>query len=147
MKFFVNILLLICVAKTVIARKKCGILAERCQLLTNGDLFWPSDWTTECNPIPICPKGYALHKEMVGNLSACCCKVKRMSDCPDCDMTDAREESFTEWIDLHLERNGPPDGICPNTKVKRIFFGGFNQLDKCCCEPKNSPFTNKFSTQ
>ena len=147
MKLIVNILMLICAVKAVIAMKKCGILEDRCQLLTNGDMFWPSDYDRECSAIPICPKGFALHKEIIGNLRACCCKVKRISDCPDCDMTITEKEKFSEWIDLHIERNGPPDGLCSNNKVKRIFFGGFNQLDKCCCEPKDSPFTYMFSTE
>lgn len=147
MKFFVNIFLLICVAKTAVAVRKCGIIADRCQLLTNGDMYWPPEFDKECSSIPICPRGYRLHREMIGDLPACCCKVKRIDYCPDCDMANANKMTFSEWIDLHLARNGPGDGLCEDSKVKRIFFGDFNQLDKCCCEPRNSPFSDIFSTE
>lgn len=146
MKCLVNILLFICVTKTVVGMKKCGILADTCQLLNNGEVFWPLDWNIQCNRIPLCPKGYALHKEILGDLRVCCCKVKRIHRCPDCDMSNVDNQSFSEWIDLNLEKNAPADGICDENMVKRIFLGRSNQLDKCCCEPKNSPFANKFST-
>lgn len=144
MKYTVIIIFIFCIANSSagIKKKKYGFLADKCILLSTGDVFWPSDWRTECNAIPICLSGYTLHKTMLGNLRACCCQLKRVELCPDCDMTKTR--SFYEWINLNMSRNGPPDGKCENGKLKRIFFGGPNQLDKCCCEARNSPFMFKY---
>lgn len=127
-----------------VKRKKYGYPVDKCILLSTGTVFWPADWTTECKSIPICTSGYRLHKEMLGSLRACCCKLKRIELCPDCDMTNATEKSFSEWSDLNMSQNGPLDGKCENGMLKRIFFGEPNQLDKCCCEPRDSPFMFDF---
>jgi hypothetical protein len=64
-----------------------------------------------------------------------------ITDCPDCDMSMARKQTFSEWIDHHLEMDGPPEGLCKNGKLKRIFIPNEDgKQDKCCCEPRNSPF-------
>lgn len=146
MRFFVYIILLICVAKAI-AVKKCGIVADKCQLLINGDVFWPPDYNKTCSAVSICVKGHALYQETIGDLRACCCKVRYINECPACNMTDANQQTFSEWIDQHLAMNGPSDGLCSDTTLKRIFLGGSNKLDKCCCEPKDSPFKNQFSTE
>lgn len=139
-----NLILVLCILAVLAvvegSRMKCGSLQEKCVLLSTGKLFWPSDWTTPCSLTPMCPSGYTLKKQMLGNLRACCCMLKNVQECPDCDMTGAGELSFFEWFDVHMQRNGPPDGTCPSGKFKRIFFGGPQQLDKCCCEPRNSPY-------
>lgn len=65
-----------------------------------------------------------------------------MDKCPACDMSKVKKEKQTaiEWVDMHLELNGPTDGKCPSGTYKRIFFGETSKLDKCCCESKDSPF-------
>jgi hypothetical protein len=56
-------------------------------------------------------------------------------------MSMARKQTFSEWIDQHLEMDGPPEGLCKNGKLKRIFIPNEDgKQDKCCCEPRNSPF-------
>jgi hypothetical protein len=150
MKLTVNIVLLLCVVNSITAvkRKKCGILVDKCELLTSGKVFWSQDYATECNHIPICPSGYRLHKQMLGKLRACCCVLKHLSNCPDCDMTKyTTRQSFFEWIEMHLDRNGPQDGLCAAGLMKRIFFGGPKRLDKCCCEPRDSPFIYQYEAQ
>lgn len=131
------ILLLLCVASTITSakRKKCGFVADKCVLLANGNVFWPLNWKAECSSAPICPRGYSLHHHMLGELRACCCLLKRMEICPDCDIWKSGKQTY-KWIEMHLKRNGPPDGKCLDGKLKTIFFGGPNHLDKCCCEPK-----------
>jgi len=149
MKFCVNILILLCAATSIsaIKRRRCGVVVDKCQLLTNGRVFWPLDWKKECHATPICQPGYKLHKQVVGRLRSCCCVLKKIEYCPDCDMSDVEHQSFFEWIAVHLQRNGPADGKCPDHKWKRIFNGeGPNQLDKCCCEPKDTPFVDVFNT-
>jgi hypothetical protein len=141
MKLIVNVVLLWCLVSVIDARKKCGFVAEKCVLLSSGKVWWPSDWTTQCSQAPICPSGYRLHKQMLGKLRACCCIIKHLNTCPDCDMSQHfTRESFHEWIELNANRNGPQDGICRPGMMKRIFFGEPGTLDKCCCEPKDSPF-------
>lgn len=53
MKFIVTILLLLCLVKSNIARKRCGVVADKCITLSTGTVYWPSDWTAECSSVPI----------------------------------------------------------------------------------------------
>lgn len=138
MKFVVNVLALLCIIKSTTGIMKCGVLAPKCVTLSSGKVYWSSNWTAECSSIPICPNGYRLQKQMIGSLRACCCVLKRMEDCPLCDMLKVNQQTFNEWIDMHLKQNGPPDGKCSDGTLKRIFYG--KKLDKCCCEPENSPY-------
>lgn len=143
MKFYIYfIILLFCVVITINAKKKkkCGNLAEKCMVLSNGDVFWPSDYSTQCVHLPMCPTGYKLHKKTFGSVQACCCIYRRMKVCPDCDMSVAKKISYYQWIEMNMSRNGPPDGKCEDGKMKRIFFGKSSKLDKCCCEPPTSRF-------
>lgn len=149
MKYTVSIIILFCISNAIagVRKKKYGFLADKCLLLSTGDVFWPSDWTAECNAVPICTSGYTVYKAILGDLRACCCQLKKINFCPDCDMTNAKTQPFAEWIDLNMNRNGPPDGKCESGMLKRIFIGGPKQLDKCCCEPKNSPFIYNFKVE
>lgn len=146
MKLFATIFLALCLLTesiTALKRKKFGVPAERCLVLSSGKVFWPSDYSSECNAIPICHGGYRVHKEVVRNMKVCCCIVKRMEKCPACDMSLARYQTFENWVDMHLKRNGPQDGICPSNTQKRLFYSEPG-IDKCCCEPRNSHFANVY---
>jgi hypothetical protein len=145
MKTVVKLLVFLCAIKGIVfavqERRKCGIPTEKCQIMTNGKVFWAKDYDNPCPLAPICPPGYKLHKTRLGSLRACCCRYKNLQDCPDCDMTLAKKQSFGDWIDMHLKREGPPEGLCSNGKLKRVFIPNVaGQKDKCCCEPKTSPF-------
>ena len=121
--------------------QKCGFETPKCQILSNGKIYYPKSYNTSCSLAPICPPEYKLHKTRIGDLRACCCRYKSMATCPDCDMT--KNGNFSEWIDLHLLRDGPPEGTCKGGKIKRIFIPigkGRKGHDKCCCEPRNSPY-------
>lgn len=145
MKIILSFALLLSFTTLIVeGRKKCGIKAENCLLLSTGKVFWPSDWTENCSATPICPVGYVLEKKMIGRTRACCCALKRIEQCAFCDMSLVGQQTFFNWIESHLLKNGPADGSCPGTHVKRIFFGGPNQLNKCCCEPKDSPYLSEF---
>ena len=122
-------------------RYKCGLETPKCQILSNGKVYYSKTYNTSCSLAPICPPDYKLHKTRIGKLRACCCRYKNMNVCPDCDMS--QNGNFSEWIDLHLLRDGPPEGICKGGKIKRIFIPteiGKKNQDKCCCEPRNSPY-------
>lgn len=121
-------------------KNKCGIFADKCMILANGKIFWPEDHSKKCSSVPICPSGYRLHKEDLDDLHVCCCVYKRLHECPDCDMSYKKRLNIFRWIELNLSRPGPPEGKCLNGKLKRIFYGGFKRMDKCCCEPIDSPF-------
>lgn len=141
MKILLKIVLIFVASSSVEGkRKKCGILVEKCVLLSSGKIFWPSESLKTCPIAPMCPVGYNLNEQTVDGARACCCLLSKIERCPDCDMRRKNEISFDDWFDVNISRNGPPDGTCPGSKVKRIFFGEGNQLDKCCCEPKNSPY-------
>lgn len=121
---------------------KCGMATEKCQILSNGKVFWPKDFNKTCPLAPLCSPDYRLHKVRLGNLRACCCRYKTIEICPDCVMK-TRDFNFSEWIDFHLSKNftGPPEGKCSNGKVKRIFIPNEKgKADKCCCEPRTSPY-------
>lgn len=150
MKANLNLILVLCTMMATVESKynKCGEMQETCVLLSNGNLFWPSDWTKSCSLTAMCPPGYYLKKQMLGKLRACCCMLRNIVQCPDCEMRRANQISFSDWFDWNISRNGPPDGTCPSSKVKRILFGkGLNQLDKCCCEPLDSPFLHEVSQE
>ncbi|CRK95609.1 CLUMA_CG009068, isoform A [Clunio marinus] len=139
------ILFLSIVLPTVLGKKssKCGIIADKCMLLSTGKIFWPSNWDKNCSSIPICPAGYRLHKEKLGDIRACCCLLTKIVECPDCEMPKNKNVTFEKWVKLHLDKNGPQDGKCSDGKMKRIFFADADQLDKCCCESKDSPFISQ----
>lgn len=142
---FILVLLCVSISTTEAGLQKCGFLADRCILLADGSIFWPKDYNIQCNWTPICPREYKLHKQFIGKVHACCCLLRNIHQCPDCDMSLNNINSYYQWIERNLKRNGPPDGKCPNGKLKRIFFGGPGKLDKCCCEPKDSLFAHKYS--
>lgn len=143
MKVLVYIVIFLCTFEKISSkeRKKCGIPTPKCQIMTNGQVFWSKDYNTSCSLAPICPPGYKLHKTRIGNLRACCCRFKILKECPDCDMSFARNQTFSQWIDMHLEREGPPEGLCKGGKLKRIFIPNEpGKKDKCCCEPRSSKY-------
>jgi hypothetical protein len=138
---FVHIVFLVsCVFDCTSARKRCGILAETCQLLSNGKVFWPLQDVKECPMTPVCHSGYILSKTRIGDLRACCCKLEKIEQCPYCDMSKMRYASFTQFFDDHIDKELlPPDGTCPPRFYKRIFIET-GKPDKCCCEPYYSPY-------
>lgn len=143
MKFNIYyMILLFCMATKVAGGryKKSGIAPEKCMLLANGNVFWPANYTTPCNPVPKCSGSYKLHKQILGDLRACCCLYRRIKTCPDCDMSRAKKQTQFQWVEMNSRLNGPPDGKCLDGKIKRIFLGGAGKLDKCCCEPPDSPY-------
>lgn len=143
MKSLASIVIFLCVLIEISSglKRKCGIPTPKCQLLANGNVFFSNDYNKSCSTAPICPPGYILHRTRIGELRACCCRYENLKECPDCDMTQCKELSFSEWIDFHLKRDGPPEGICKNGKLKRIFIPNEQgKRDKCCCEPRNSPY-------
>lgn len=149
MKVFLSfVLLLFYAVHSIGGRKKCGVLADKCMLLSTGNVYWPTTWKKNCNSTPICQNGYILQKKIIEQGSqkvrACCCLLKRIEQCSFCDMSLEKQQTLPQWIEMHQRKTGPQDGSCPETHVKRIFFGGPLQLDKCCCEPKDSPYLEFF---
>lgn len=144
MKNLLNIFLMLCIViNTAVEgkRKKCGTNAENCMLLQTGEIFWLPEATSKCPNLAMCPSGYSLRKQKFGELRACCCLLKNINQCPDCDMSKAGRVPYNVWFDDHLHRSGPPDGTCPIGTYKRQFLRhGLNEVEKCCCEPKNSPY-------
>jgi hypothetical protein len=87
MKAVVKLLFFLCVIKGISLekqdRRKCGIPTPKCQIMTNGKVFWAEDYNTTCSLAPICPPHFKLHKTRIGTLRACCCRYKHLKDCPD----------------------------------------------------------------
>lgn len=140
--FLVLVSILAVIQSFYAAKYKCGYQAQKCQLLSNGKVFWPKDYNKTCSLAPVCPPSYKLYKIKIGDLKACCCLYKKYKeDCPDCIMN--LNLNFTQWIDYHLSSNfsSNPEGTCSNGKVKRLFIPNeAGKEEKCCCEPRNSGY-------
>lgn len=126
------------------ARKKYGVVIPDCQLLSNGDVFWsPKQLTKKCSSAAICAKGLTLHEETIGDKRVCCCLLKNVTKCPNCEMAYANRMPLWYWFNVQMNRtNGPSDGVCPEDRVKRILIET-GKPTKCCCEPRTSPFVPK----
>lgn len=120
---------------------KSGIVASKCQLLSNGEVFWgPKALKHKCPPTPLCLAGTALVKNIVDGRRHCCCIIKDLKPCPPCEMTYASRMPFWYWFNVQVARiRGPPDGFCKPDRVKRILIEK-GKSDVCCCEPRTSPF-------
>lgn len=126
------------------ARKKYGIVIPDCQLLSNGDVFWtPKMATQKCSSAAICVKGHKLHEETIDDKKLCCCMLKNVTQCPNCEMAYANRMPLWYFFNVQMNRTkGPEDGVCPDDKVKRILIET-GKPTKCCCEPRTSPFVPK----
>lgn len=150
MKSFVIklIFLIICVIMhySCDAKKKVryGIEVPICQILSNGQIFWsPKDASARCPKEALCHKHHRLYKEKIGRINACCCQLKNLEKCPNCEMAYANRMPLWYWFNVQMNRtNGPADGICDGDRVKRI-LEETGKPTKCCCEPRSSPFVPK----
>lgn len=139
-------LLILCIAFCYCNAKKLlsGIMAKKCQLLSNGDVFWgPKALKRSCPIMPLCGPGFKLAKHRVEDKRYCCCQQRDLSQCPNCEMAYANRMPFWYWFGIQVNRtNGPVDGFCKSDRVKRILMEE-GKPDKCCCEPRTSPFVPK----
>lgn len=126
------------------AISKSGIMAKDCQLLSDGEVFWgPKILKKQCPQGPLCLNGYTLAKTIIDEKRFCCCKLRKITQCPNCEMAYAHKMPFWYWFNVQFSRtNGPKDGFCKPERVKRILMEE-GKDDKCCCEPRNSPFVPK----
>lgn len=126
------------------ARRKSGVVVPKCQLLSNGQIFWgPKTTKRECTLAPLCISGYKLAKNIIDNKRYCCCELIEITQCPNCEMAYAHKMPFWYWFNVQVKVNkGPKDGFCKPDRLKRILMEE-GKVDKCCCEPRNSPFVPK----
>lgn len=126
------------------AISKSGIIPKTCQLLSDGEVFWgPKITRKQCPLTPVCMEGFKLAKTIINEKRYCCCQLKKITQCPNCEMTYAYKMPFWYWFNVQISRtNGPKDGFCKPERVKRILMEE-GKADKCCCEPRNSPFVPK----
>lgn len=126
------------------ARSKSGVVVSKCQLLSNGEVLWgPKTTKKQCTYAPICLSGYKLAKNIIDDKRYCCCKLDKIEQCPNCEMAYASRMPFWYWFNIQVKvTNGPKDGFCKPERVKRIFMEE-GKADKCCCEPRTSPFVPK----
>lgn len=147
MKSFTIKLTLLLICATIYygeAGKKYGVVIPDCQTLSTGEVFWsPKTNIKKCPSAAICPKGHKLHEDKIGEKRVCCCLFKNVTQCPNCEMAYANRMPLWYWFNVQQNRTkGPEDGVCPTDKVKRILIEQ-GKPNKCCCEPRTSPFVPK----
>lgn len=74
-------------------------------------------------------------------------RVVKPGECPDCIMPPNAQSADINWVIAHLDRPGPPAGLCPSGYKMIRIYPVVQRRDlsatKCCCENNAFPLPVK----